>query len=106
MLQHTKGYAYGKNRRQQHTHNFFVDDLKLYSTNLNNIKNQIDTLTTFSKDFGMAFSINKCAYLHIEKGKFDKSEPLTIKNSPFNQWLQVIIIDIWELRKTSNTTHP
>ena len=42
----------------------------------------------------MAFSINKCAYLHIEKGKFDKSEPLTIKNSPFNQWLQVIIIDI------------
>ena len=38
LLQNTKGYAYGKNRRQQHTHNFFVYDLKLYSTNLNNIK--------------------------------------------------------------------
>ena len=47
LLQHIKSYAYRKNRRQQHTHNFFVDDLKLYSTKLNNIKHQTDTLTTF-----------------------------------------------------------
>ena len=34
MLRMRKGYAYGKNRQYQHTHNFFVDDLKRFATNI------------------------------------------------------------------------
>ena len=29
LLQSTKGYAYGKHRQHHHSHNFFVDDLKI-----------------------------------------------------------------------------
>ena len=35
LLRSKKGYAYGKNRQHQHTHNFFVDNLKLYATSMN-----------------------------------------------------------------------
>ena len=34
MLRMRKGYAYGKNRQYQLTHNFFVDDLKRFATNI------------------------------------------------------------------------
>jgi hypothetical protein len=75
----TKGYAYGKNRLLQHTHNFFVDDLKLFATNTPTIKKQLDLITTFSRDIGMSFGEDKCAYLQIEKGKLITSQdPIVI----------------------------
>ena len=69
LLRMRKGYAYGKNRQYQHTHNFFVDDLKLFATNMNNIKCLLDIVTLFSKDIGMKFGVDKCAFVQIEKGK-------------------------------------
>ena len=59
LLPMRKGYAYGKNRQYQHTHNFFVDDLKLLTTNMNNIKCLLDILALFSKDIGMEFGVDK-----------------------------------------------
>ena len=73
LLQHSKGYAYGENPRLQHTHKFFANDLKLYSAIINKIEHQLHIVTTFSKDIGMTFGINKCAYLNIEKGEIVKS---------------------------------
>ena len=67
LLEHSKGYAYGENPRQQHTHNFFVTDLKLYLTKINNIEYQLDIVTTFSKDIGMTFAINKCGIYTSKK---------------------------------------
>ena len=69
QLRMRKGYAYGKNRQYQHTHNFFVDDLKLFATNMNNIKCLLDIVTLFSKDTGMEFGVDKCAFVQNEKGK-------------------------------------
>ena len=59
LLRSTKGYAYGKNRQHQHTHNFFVDDLKLYASDINTVKRQLEIVTTFSKDIGMKFGEEK-----------------------------------------------
>ena len=47
LLRMRNGYPYGKIRHYQHTHNFFVDDLKLFSTNMNNIKSLLDIVTIF-----------------------------------------------------------
>ena len=69
LLRMRKGYAYGKNRQYQHTNNFFVDDLKLFATNMNNIKCLLDIVTLFSKDTGMEFGVDKCAFVQNEKGK-------------------------------------
>ena len=46
LLDKCKGYSFGRDRKLQHTHNFFVDDLELYSQNLNCTKKQLDIITT------------------------------------------------------------
>ena len=48
---------------------FFVDDLRLYAAILQQSKLQLDIVTMFSRDIGMAFGEDKCAYVCIERGK-------------------------------------
>ena len=69
LLNKLKGYHMGSNgnRTCSITHLFFVDDLKLYSANMNNMKFLLDQITTFSNDIGMKFDESKCAYMVIEK---------------------------------------
>ena len=79
LLNKCKGYSFGRARKLQHTHNFFVDDLKLYSQDLNSTKKQLDIITTFSRDINMQFGEDKCAYLQIEKGKVMQNlKPISI----------------------------
>ena len=50
LLNHTtRGYKIGKHgeRNLELTHNFFVDDLKLYSENQNEAEVQLDVVTKF-----------------------------------------------------------
>ena len=72
LLNHTtRGYKIGKpgERNLELTHNFFVDDLKLYSENQNEAKVQLDVVTKFSTDIGMSFGEEKCAYVAVERGQ-------------------------------------
>ena len=55
LLQNLKGYSYGKSRNNTLTHNFFVDDLKLYTSSISILKKQLDLVTKFSKDIGMKY---------------------------------------------------
>ena len=73
-----KGYSYGKSRNHTLTHNFFVDDLKLYASSISILKKQLDLVTTFSNDIGMKFGQDKCAYIKIEKGKNTTTTPIEI----------------------------
>ena len=73
MLGKLKSYSYGNDRRKTITHNFFVDDLKLYGSSINVTKKQLK----FSKDICMNFETNKCVYPKIEKGAIvSDGEPL------------------------------
>lgn len=69
MLNKLNGYAAGQNKSLNITHNFFVDDLKLYAATQSNLYKLLSVVTTFSKDIDMQFGIDKCAYVKIEKGK-------------------------------------
>ena len=81
MLGKFKDYNYGNHRRKTIAHNFFVDDLKLYSSTINIAKKQLDLVTQFSKDICMDFGTNKCAYLKIVKGMIvSDGEPLVMNN--------------------------
>ena len=70
LLNKCKGYKIGstKARSLNISHLFFVDDLKLFGTNMNQIKKQLDIVTQFSKDIGMKFGESKCAYASTRKG--------------------------------------
>ena len=65
LLHKLQGYACGKHKNYNVTHNFFVDDLKLYASSINTAKKQLDLVTEFSKDTGMTFGDDKCAYQQI-----------------------------------------
>ena len=81
MLGKFKDYNYGNDRRKTIAHNFFVDDLKLYSSTINIAKKQLDLVTQFSKDICMDFGNNKCAYLKIVKEMIvGDGEPLVMNN--------------------------
>ena len=82
LLIKLKGYSLGTGNNQINvTHNFFVDDLKLYGSTLDIIKRQLDLVTTFSADIGMKFGEDKCAVMRVEKGKIINSDtPLKIDN--------------------------
>ena len=81
MLKKTKGYFIGEKREINHTHNFFVDDLKLFAQTSSSIQKQLDIITTFSKDINMNFGEEKCTYMRIEKEKMvDNSNPIVINH--------------------------
>ena len=48
MIKRLQGYAARKDCKTSITHNFFVDDLKLYNSTTNEIKKQLDLVTRFS----------------------------------------------------------
>ena len=47
---------------------------------MNMVKRQLEIITTFSKDIGMKFGEDKCAFLHIEKGLIKKSSSININH--------------------------
>ena len=71
LLQQRKGYCVGptKERNFKITHLFFVDDLKLFAANLDEMNQLLDLVTTFSKDIGMEFGESKCSYMEIRRGR-------------------------------------
>ena len=72
LLNHTtQRYKIGKpgERNLELTHNFFVNDLKLYSENQNEAKVQPDVVTKFLTDIGMSFGEEKCSYVAVERGQ-------------------------------------
>ena len=83
LLNKLKGYKMGSssNRNTNITHLFFVDDLKLYASNLREATKLPDLVTAFSNDVRMKFGESKCAYLKIEKGLIKQSaQNLEINN--------------------------
>ena len=48
---------------------------------MNTAKQQMDILTTFSKDINMLFELDKCAYINIERGQHKSlGESLVVSN--------------------------
>ena len=70
LLKDAPGYKLKhENQSININHLFFVDDLKLFATTLNNLKLLLDIVIIFSKDIGMKFGLNKCAYIYTERGR-------------------------------------
>ena len=68
------------------THLFFVDSLKLFSNNMNTAKQQMDIVTTFSKDINTQFGLEKCTYINIERRQRESlGERLMVSNVVLNQ---------------------
>ena len=66
FLNKLKEDRFGKhgNQNQDITHIFFIDDLKLFVTNISSAKTLLDPVRTFLQDIRIKFGESKCAYLN------------------------------------------
>ena len=62
------GYHMNKNTNAVN-HLLFMDDLKLYGSNKNQLDSLIQTVRIFSEDIRMQFGLDKCAVLEMKRGK-------------------------------------
>ena len=78
------------------SHLFFVDDLKLYTTDTDKMTRMLETVTQFSNDVGMCFGETKCAYQTIERGK----------RKAQNKNLSINGLNIQEIQEGDNYKYP
>ena len=71
------GYQLSK-KEGKITHLLFMDDLKLYGRNENEINSLIHIVRVFSSDIGMDFGIKKCGVVVMKRGKLDKSQGIKL----------------------------
>ena len=72
LLKRSKlGYRIKSSRGQTQviSHLFFMDDLKIYASNDNQLKNLISIVKMFSDDISMQFGLDKCSKVTTIKGK-------------------------------------
>ena len=61
------------------SHLFYMDDLKLYSSNREETIKQIEIVKRFSNDICMEFGLDKCAFVLLKKGRRIESENIEIE---------------------------
>ena len=59
-------------------HLLFMDDLKLFAKNEDQIDNLVNTVRIFSEDIKMEFGLPKCGVLIMKRGKVVKSEGISM----------------------------
>ena len=63
-----QGYSFQKGKRNLN-HLLFIDNLKLYGSNQNEINSLVRTVKIVTKDIGMIFGIDNCGILTMKMKK-------------------------------------
>ena len=61
-------------------HLLFMDDLKLFAKNRNQMDSLVKTVHVFSTDIGMELGLSKCGVLVLKKGKIVKENGISLPN--------------------------
>ena len=69
------GYKIGEDK---FSHLFYMDDLKLYGKDDNEIEGLLKIVKGFSDDIGMEFGLDKCATATFRRGRLTKKENITL----------------------------
>ena len=81
FLHKEEGYLLGSNEERQNlTHLFFVDDLKLYASIVTKLRRLLGIVTQFLNDVAMQFGVTKCAFQLITRGRREASNTPLIVN--------------------------
>ena len=79
-LQKTR-YGYQLDEQTKINHLFYVDDLKLYGTNQNQLKGLDNTVKMVSDDIKMGFGLDKCAKATFRRGKKIAAEGIALNDN-------------------------
>ena len=70
-------YEWGK-KEYKVNHLLFMDDLKLYAKNENQLSMLVRTVHMFGNDIGMEFVVKKCGVLILKRGKIVRSDGIKL----------------------------
>jgi len=71
-----EGYKINKNYKINHL--LYMDDLKIFAHNENEITTLVKEVQQFSQDIGMEFGINKCGVLNIKNGRVTHTDGIEV----------------------------
>lgn len=75
MLNNNKyGYILNKVRSVRISHSLYMDDLKLYARNAEELKKLLSIVKSFSRAIRMEMGVEKCAVIHVKRGKIVEDE--------------------------------
>lgn len=80
LKKENRGYVISRSTKMKLTHLFYMDDLKLYAANELELQNQLEIVKEFSKDIGMEFGLEKCAYIHARRGTVQETTNITLSD--------------------------
>ena len=72
--------AYEFKQKERINHLLFMDDLKLYGKDENQIDSLIQTVFVFSRDIGMEFGVRKCGVIILRRGKVVRTDGVELPN--------------------------
>ena len=84
----TAGYKLSKSQ-EKINHLMYMDDIKLFAKNENELKTLIQTVRIYSQDIGIEFGIEKCAMFVMKSGKRHIRKVIELPN-------QVVIRTLWQ----------
>ena len=84
-------------KRQLISHLLYMDDLKLYGRNSDQLHGLLHTVRTFSDDIQMKFGLDKCAVAHFVNGRLSgPNSGVTVgKPTPSTVWNRVKSTSTW-----------
>ena len=82
------GYGYQLDEKTKINHLFYVDDLKLYGTNDNQLTGLVNTFKKVSDDIKMEFGLDNCAKTTFKTGKKISAEGIQLSNTKVIQDLE------------------
>ena len=74
-----QGYSFQKGKSKL-DHLLFMDDLKLYGSNQNEIDSRVRTVDIVMKDIGMKFGIDKCGVSAIKRVREVEFDGIDLEN--------------------------
>ena len=83
-------------------HLLFMDDLKLYAKNEDQLSMLVRTVHMFSNDIGMEFGMKKCGVLTLKQGKIVRGEGIKLMDGEMMNEVGeegYTYLGIWELGK-------
>ena len=75
----TTGYKLSRSQ-EKINHRMYMDDIKLFAKNENELETHIHAVRIYCQDIGMEFGIEKCAMLVMKSGKRHLKEGMKLPN--------------------------
>lgn len=74
------GYIINKTRNCKINHQLYMDDLKLFAANREEMRRLLEIVSSFSQTIGMEMGLDKCAVLDVKRGRVAEGPEIKLWN--------------------------